>query len=292
MLLSAGVTARRALSRGLSRSFSAISWRETSHRGVEVEVASPASNSEGVSRATAEAVNLELRKLIPVWKLEGRKAVWLPLNVRNIELAKTASDLGFEFHHAKGQKAVMYKWLPDEIPDKVPPFGFHQVGVGALVLNQRNEILLVKENHSQYDRWKMPGGLVDPGELLPEGACREVREETGVNAEFRSVLAFWQRTLSPDQSDLYVVCRLECFDEPSETINFDRNEIRAAVWMPVSEYLAEHDHPMLRTVLERSFPAPSEQKQDFTPFFELAPEDLQMHPTTTFKSFFASRAKC
>ncbi|GBG31430.1 Nucleoside diphosphate-linked moiety X motif 6 [Hondaea fermentalgiana] len=263
-----------------------FTWKPVSHQGVTVELAG--------SEAAQDDLSRDLAAHLKVWKLEGRKAVWLPLEVDTFHLAKTASALGFKFHHAKGAKATMYTWLPDEIPDKVPPFGFHQVGVGALVLNQRNEILLVKEKHSQYDRWKMPGGLVDPGELLPDGAKREVFEETGIRAEFRSVLAFWQRTISADQSDLYTVCRLECMQDPSQLrIHFDPNEIRAATWMPVEEYLAEHDHPMLRTVLERSFPTPSKREEEaaFLPFFELAPEDLQMHPSkpTTFQSFFATR---
>ena len=37
--------------------------------------------------------------------------------------------------------------------------------------------------------WKLPGGLVDPGESIQEAAIREVWEETGVKTKFKSVLA-------------------------------------------------------------------------------------------------------
>ena len=64
-----------------------------------------------------------------------------------------------------------------------------------MVFNEKNEILLVKEAHAKVERWKMPGGLCDPGESMADAVKREVWEETGIRANFQSVLAFWQRTL-------------------------------------------------------------------------------------------------
>ena len=55
------------------------------------------------------------------------------------------------------------------------------MGVGAVVFNERNEILLIrrgKEPH--YGSWMVPGGSLEWGETLEEGAAREVLEETGV----------------------------------------------------------------------------------------------------------------
>lgn len=52
-----------------------------------------------------------------------------------------------------------------------------QVGVGALVLNAANEILLVQERRGPAARpgfWKMPTGLVDVGEAVGAAAAREV----------------------------------------------------------------------------------------------------------------------
>eukprot|EP00511_Aplanochytrium_stocchinoi_P002390 CAMPEP_0204842154 /NCGR_PEP_ID=MMETSP1346-20131115/44983_1 /ASSEMBLY_ACC=CAM_ASM_000771 /TAXON_ID=215587 /ORGANISM="Aplanochytrium stocchinoi, Strain GSBS06" /LENGTH=203 /DNA_ID=CAMNT_0051980747 /DNA_START=415 /DNA_END=1026 /DNA_ORIENTATION=+ len=150
----------------------------------------------------------------------------------------------------------MVKWLPKDIPNKVPCFGFHEVGVGSLVLNQSNEILLVKEKFRGPDRWKMPGGLVDPGETLEEAAIREVKEETGVLAKFESVLGFWQRTLNKHLSDIYIVCFLSVKDECSASIQFDPHEIEECRWMHLGEYVdkGKHaQHPLLMAVLERNF---------------------------------------
>ncbi|XP_037353037.1 nucleoside diphosphate-linked moiety X motif 6 [Talpa occidentalis] len=60
--------------------------------------------------------------------------------------------------------------------------------------------------------WKFPGGLSEPGENIGDTAVREVFEETGVRAEFRSLLSLRQQHRSPGafgKSDLFVVCRLQ-----------------------------------------------------------------------------------
>lgn len=56
-----------------------------------------------------------------------------------------------------------------------------QVGVGAFVLNERNQVLVVQEKNGPLKGkgvWKMPTGLLDPAEDVMDGAVREVLEET------------------------------------------------------------------------------------------------------------------
>ena len=66
--------------------------------------------------------------------------------------------------------------------------------------------------------WKLPGGLVENGESIQEAAVREVWEETGVKANFLSILGFRElMKYQWGQSDLYFVCVLE--PEGDETID-------------------------------------------------------------------------
>lgn len=51
-------------------------------------------------------------------------------------------------------------------------------GTCAAVFNERGEILLQKRSDNGF--WSMPGGGVDPGESVEQGALREVWEETGL----------------------------------------------------------------------------------------------------------------
>lgn len=51
-----------------------------------------------------------------------------------------------------------------------------------MVLNDKNEVLVIKEQDKTYgQKWKLPGGLVEGGEDFGEACEREVWEETGVS---------------------------------------------------------------------------------------------------------------
>lgn len=54
-----------------------------------------------------------------------------------------------------------------------------RIGVGAIILNEKDEILVVKPSYKDY--WSIPGGVVDENES-PRGACiREIIEEVDID---------------------------------------------------------------------------------------------------------------
>lgn len=59
----------------------------------------------------------------------------------------------------------------------------HFVSAAALVINDENEILLLK---SPDRGWEYPGGMAEPGETFQETVIREVLEETGIEVEILS----------------------------------------------------------------------------------------------------------
>ena len=60
------------------------------------------------------------------------------------------------------------------------------IGCGAIIINEKNEVLLVKKPLSSiHDSgyWTRPGGEVNFGETIEEALKREVKNETGLDIE-------------------------------------------------------------------------------------------------------------
>ena len=204
----------------------------------------------------------KLTQSIEYWKRNEYTSAWISVPVSRARLIETLSNetFGFDVHHtnATEQTIVMKKWLNDEKDDLIPPFATHQVGCAGFVLNDNNELLLIKEwtgplssARTPSKQWKLPGGLLDAGESLEEATVREVYEETGVQCDFEGILSFWHRHgLKWGKSDLYYVCLLK---PKSLQLNICPVEISDARWMHVDDFLENEDHPLITHVLERSF---------------------------------------
>lgn len=65
----------------------------------------------------------------------------------------------------------------------------HIVSAAAIVLNERNEILLIR---GPRRGWEMPGGQVEEGESLAQAAIRETKEEAGVDIEIVRFCGIYQ----------------------------------------------------------------------------------------------------
>lgn len=57
---------------------------------------------------------------------------------------------------------------------------FPEPTVGALIVNPKGEILLIK-SHKWHNKYVIPGGHIELGEKMEEALKREVKEETGLN---------------------------------------------------------------------------------------------------------------
>jgi ADP-ribose pyrophosphatase YjhB (NUDIX family) len=70
------------------------------------------------------------------------------------------------------------------------------VGVGAVVLTDDRQVVLVKRRHEPLaGQWSLPGGTLELGETLEAGTAREIREETGLIVEVGPVVEVFDRIL-------------------------------------------------------------------------------------------------
>ena len=63
-----------------------------------------------------------------------------------------------------------------------------QVRVTGVLINEQNQILIVKQRLSEVRQWSLPGGRLEHGESMEQAVIREFYEETGLIAEVRQLL--------------------------------------------------------------------------------------------------------
>ena len=170
------------------------------------------------------------------WKKDQIKVVWLELPTECFSLLSYILARGFIFHHANKDYAMLTLSL---VPTSfMPPYATHFIGVGGVVINENNEILVVSERYRSAGRgpsYKLPGGALIEGEHIEAAAVREILEETGIKTEFDSLICFrhWHQ-YRYEKSDIYFVARLRPL---SSHILMQEEEISECLWMPVEEYL-------------------------------------------------------
>jgi 8-oxo-dGTP pyrophosphatase MutT (NUDIX family) len=184
-----------------------------------------------------------LQHSLAAWKEEGYRVVWLEIPIAQAPLIPIAVEAGFVFHHTNEghvHAAENYLMLTYRLEEGalIPAYASHYIGVGGVVLNDRQELLVVSEQHRRDKSrpyYKLPGGALHQGEHLVDGAIREVLEETGVQTKFESVVCFrhWHG-YRYGKSDIYFICRLSPLNEE---ISRQDEEIEECLWMPVGEYL-------------------------------------------------------
>ncbi|CAN1336886.1 Nudix hydrolase 2 [Linum perenne] len=180
-----------------------------------------------------------LRLSISEWRKLGKKGVWIKLPIQLANLVEVAVKEGFWYHHAEPTYLMLVNWLPGGA-HPLPPNASHRVGVGAFVMNDKKEVLVVQENSGFFRGsgiWKFPTGVVEEGEDLCTAAVREVKEETAIDTEFVEILAFRQSHKAFfEKSDLFFLCLLRPI---SFDIQKQEAEIDAAAWMGWDEYVAQ-----------------------------------------------------
>ncbi|PWA53477.1 nudix hydrolase 6-like protein [Artemisia annua] len=216
----------------------------TMENGVENVQRLPATDDEfgGVVVEMKEHMDSEvfhtlLKTSMSLWKLQGKKGVWIKLPIYLSNLVDAAVKEGFWYHHAEPSYLMLLYWIP-ETQNPIPGNASHIARVGAIVLNDKREMLVVQEKLGNLRGvWKISTGITHEGEDISVGVVREVKEETGIDTEFVEVLAFSQHhKVFFGKSELLFLCMMRPL---SFDIKIQETEIEAAKWMPLEEYASQ-----------------------------------------------------
>jgi ADP-ribose pyrophosphatase YjhB (NUDIX family) len=244
-----------------------IPYRDGSHGSVKIIMDDDETglySTDSSNALSVEDFKNRLLNTIETCKQLNKKSLWIQVPMSKARYIEACTDIpGLEFHHTESGTAHLALWLKQDIENKIPEYATHQVGVGAIVVNSKSEVLCVRELRKNFRKWKIPGGLADLGEQLNEAAIREVKEETGIDCRFKSVLGFrHSHSAQFGRSDMYFVCRLEPIEEDDGTLQqqpvAQKGEIAAAAWVPLQEYKDmingkgddADPHPMMQKMME------------------------------------------
>ncbi len=81
------------------------------------------------------------------------------------------------------------------------PVPKHIVSAAAIVLNEKNELLLIK---GPRRGWEMPGGQVEEGESLKNAVVRETKEESGIDIEVIKFCGIFQNVEESISNTLFL----------------------------------------------------------------------------------------
>jgi len=164
--------------------------------------------------------------------LENKKLLWIKIPIDKSELIPILTKYDFVFHHCNEKNITLLKKLINN--PVIPTARNHTLGVGVVVINEKNELLVIKDRLGK--KYKLPGGYIDDDENISTAVRREVKEETGIDVEFSSIIALGHfKPLQFGESNLYVGCTAQAHS--SEINIIDDYEIIEARWMNVDEFL-------------------------------------------------------
>ncbi|MGG3837503.1 NUDIX domain-containing protein [Paenibacillus thiaminolyticus] len=111
-----------------------------------------------------------------------------------------------------------------------------RIGVGAVILNEENEILLVlRGRQPEKDKWSIPGGKVDLYETLEDTTVREVMEEVGLHIQVKRLLCTAE-TIDPGRGEHWISVIFETRVVSGEASNREEGgALQDVRWFPLSE---------------------------------------------------------
>jgi len=150
-----------------------------------------------------------------------------------------------------------------------PSFPEPMVGVGGLLFNRHNQVLLIKRDKAPAQGlWSVPGGKLEAGESLVECCRREMQEETGLEVNVLSIAAVVERRI--ENFHYVIVDFLVELVNQKNNIPVAASDVSEARWIDLEKIGAYPLVPGLLEIIQRTaadrnggLHAPEDSKTDF-----------------------------
>ena len=118
--------------------------------------------------------------------------------------------------------------------------------VGVVCLRDGEVLLIRRGREPRMGEWSLPGGRIEPGERAAEAALRELREETGVEAEILGLVDVVDG-LFPQHGRHYVLIDYVARWTDGEPVAGD--DAAEATFLPIEEALRRVDWDETRRII-------------------------------------------
>lgn len=135
------------------------------------------------------------------------------------------------------------------------------IGVGAVILDGDHALLVRRNTEPLKGEWSVPGGVVELGEKLRDGAAREALEETGLRVEVGEVLDVFD-SIFPDAEGRtqyhYVLIDFLCCPLSGEAA--PGSDVSEVQWVTAADLERLHLRPSIAKVIRKAFAATGNPK--------------------------------
>lgn len=106
------------------------------------------------------------------------------------------------------------------------------------LIKKGDKFLLLKRNENEIDgpgQWEFPGGLVEFGEDPQDGIIREVKEETGLNAEIVSIYKILSKEYEKPDKKVHLIRIIYLLKTSDEKVKLNEREHEEYKWLKKEE---------------------------------------------------------
>lgn len=181
----------------------------------------------------------QFHELLQIASAQTKQLIWFSLAIEQSAFIKPLTDAGFVFHNClEDEITLILRFKPDAYAPFVPTYS---IGAGALIFNEQNQVLVIRENLGNHSGFKLPGGHIELGEKISEAIVREVFEETGIHSEFVAIQGFASKEVFRfGKSNIYFLCALNALTTEIDIQDID--EIAEAKWCDVNTFIEDKNN--------------------------------------------------